>query len=118
MLHDIAVVLNIIAALIAFGVCVVVFANWRADRTFASWAVLKWYKKWFMVARDSATMLLGYAQIVASGVLQNLDSLATMLHMPEITQILDKYFDPKIAGYVLLVSGMLIVWARGRTLVR
>lgn len=110
--------LNVVALVIALIVVIVVILNWRADRTFDGWAERKWYEKGFKVCRDSATMLLGYAQIVAAAVIENIESLANALNMPQITDVLEKHFDPKVAGTVLLVSGLFIVWARGRTLVR
>lgn len=117
-MHYVTVAVNVFAALLALGVIGVNVYNWQVDRQMPWWEETPWHGKCFRVARDSATMLLGYAQLVVSALLQNLDSLANALHMPEITQVLDKYFDPKIAGYVLLVSGMLIIWARSRTLVK
>lgn len=111
-------VLNILALLCTLCVVTVWVINWRNDRLAPDWKDLWWWHKGIRISRDSATMLVAWCQIAASGLLTNAAAIADALGQPQIAQVLDKYFDPKVVGYVLLTSGLITMYARGRTLVR
>lgn len=105
-------------ATLAAAVYVVTAAvkSYRCHRDQLHGQVVSLWQKVLSLFRCSATWFLGSMQIIGSAVLNGLDWVAITLHEPMLKEVLDKYFDPKIVGIVLLVSGFLVLWARARTL--
>jgi hypothetical protein len=114
------VIARYILTFLALGVAILVVTaavtQWRKLRQTSGWKDTSFLSKWIAVARGSATWLLGCVQIVGAAIIDNLESIASALGQPHIADILEKHFEPKLVGSVLLVSGLFILWARSRTL--
>lgn len=65
---------------------------------------------------SSVTLAWGYAQIVGSYVIENIDKLATFVNLPEIGTFITHNVNPGFAASFVFFSGLITCVARVRSL--
>ena len=75
------------------------------------------WQRLLAAGRESATILWGKFCILLSGLLASLDSLADLLHMPELKSYFETALgNPKAVAGIMLAVSVVTIYARRRTL--
>lgn len=64
-----------------------------------------WKERLLATARSSHNMLVGYAVVLGSAVINGLNTLVSVMQMPEVQAYMQQFLDPKTVGIVLSIIG-------------
>lgn len=87
-----------------------VLNEWRKYPELSGW------NRWRETARGSGTILWTKFSLAVAGVVANLDTIFNAMGLPQVTEAINKYVDPKVAAGIIAVIALGAGMSRMRTL--
>lgn len=97
-------------AFLTIYIVATVLNEWRKHPEVSGW------DRWRETARGSATILWTKFSLAVAGVVANLDSIFNAMGLPQVTEAINKYADPKVAAGIIAVIALGAGLSRMRTL--
>lgn len=97
-------------AALSVYIAVTVYMSYRKNSSLTGWA------RWRATAMDSATMLWGKFSLLIAGIVANLDTFFNAVGLPQVTDAINKYADPRIAAAIIAVIAAGSMIFRSRTI--
>lgn len=96
--------------------CVAIYIAATMINAYRKHPELSGWERWLATARESATMLWAKFSLVIAGVVANLDTIFNAVGLPQVTEAINKYADPKVAAAIIAVIALGAGLTRMRTL--
>ncbi len=109
-------VLSIFSLAIAGFLLFCMFVTYFKAKKDPAWSGLDFWAKMRMTAWNSATMLWQNAVIGASALISGVVWLAGALGDPQVSALIQQYLSPNVVAGLLIVSALITMAYRGRTL--